>query len=121
MSGYVGRRLLAALVTVWIVATAGFLLVEIIPGDPARALAGPSASAESIARVREAYGFDDPLPVRYVTAMARMAQGDLGYSFSKAEPVHVRAAALAALDAPADRRWPSWSRCSSPSRWPSGW
>ena len=87
MSGYIGRRLLAAMVTVWIVATAGFLLVEMIPGDPARALAGPSASAESIARVREAYGFDDPLPVRYVTAMARMAQGDLGYSFSKAEPV----------------------------------
>ena len=61
--------------------------MEIIPGDPARALAGPSASAESIDRVRETYGFDDPLPVRYVAAMARMAQGDLGYSFSKAEPV----------------------------------
>ncbi len=87
MGWYIGRRLLAALVTVWIVATAGFLLVEIIPGDPARQLAGPSASAESLAAIREAYGFDDPLPVRYLDSLGRMARGDLGYSFAKAEPV----------------------------------
>jgi len=87
MAWYVARRLLAALVTVWIVATAGFLLVEIIPGDPTRQLAGPGASAATLASIREAYGFDDPLPVRYVDALARMAQGDLGYSFAKAEPV----------------------------------
>lgn len=87
MSWYIGRRLLAALVTVWIVATAGFLLVELIPGDPARQLAGPGASEASLAAIREAYGFDDPLPVRYVDALARMARGDLGYSFAKAEPV----------------------------------
>jgi peptide/nickel transport system permease protein len=87
MGWYIGRRLVAALVTVWIVATAGFLLVELIPGDPARSLAGPGASAATLASIREAYGFDDPLPVRYVDAMVRMAQGDLGYSFAKAEPV----------------------------------
>ena len=49
MGWYIGERLAAALVTVWIVATAGFLLVEIIPGDPARQLAGPGASAETLA------------------------------------------------------------------------
>jgi ABC-type dipeptide/oligopeptide/nickel transport system permease component len=87
MGWYIGRRLLAALVTVWIVATAGFLLVEVIPGDPARQLAGPGASAATLASIREAYGFDDPLPVRYVDALLRMAGGDLGYSFAKAEPV----------------------------------
>jgi peptide/nickel transport system permease protein len=74
-------------VTVWIVATAGFILVEIIPGDPARQLAGPGASAATLASIREAYGFDDPLPVRYVEWLARLVQGDLGYSFAKAEPV----------------------------------
>ena len=87
MGWYLVRRLLAALVTVWIVATAGFLLVEIIPGDPARQLAGPGASAESLAAIRAAYGFDDPLPVRYLESLQRMAQGDLGYSFARAEPV----------------------------------
>lgn len=87
MIALLARRLLAAVVTVWLVATAGFLLVEIIPGDPARSLAGPSASLETLERIRETYGFDDPLPIRYANAMLRMAQGDLGYSFAKAEPV----------------------------------
>lgn len=87
MAWYVGRRLLAALVTVWLVATAGFLLVELIPGDPARQLAGPGASEQTLATIRATYGFDDPLPVRYVDSLARMARGDLGYSFAKAEPV----------------------------------
>ena len=87
MAWYIGRRLLAALVTVWIVATAGFLLVEIIPGDPAAQLAGPGASAESVAAIREQYGFDEPLPARFVDTLVRLALGDLGYSFAKAEPV----------------------------------
>jgi peptide/nickel transport system permease protein len=87
MAWYIGKRLVAALVTVWIVATAGFLLVELIPGDPARQLAGPGASAETLASIRTAYGLDDPLPIRYLDAMLRMAQGDLGTSFAKAEPV----------------------------------
>ena len=73
MAWYVVRRLLAALVTVWIVATAGFLLVEIIPGDPTRQLAGPGASAATLASIREAYGFDDPLPVR---VRDRLGHGD---------------------------------------------
>lgn len=87
MSWYIGRRLLAALVTVWIVATAGFLLVELIPGDAARQLAGPGASEATLASIRAAYGFEDPLPVRYADAMVRMARGDLGYSFARGEPV----------------------------------
>ena len=87
MSRYIARRLLAALITVWIVATAGFLLVELIPGDPARSLAGPVATPETLANIRAAYGFDDPLPVRYLSTMARMAQGDLGFSFSRGDPV----------------------------------
>lgn len=87
MAWYIGRRLLAALVTVWIVATAGFLLIEIIPGDPASQLAGPGASEQTLTSIREAYGFDEPLPVRYLDTLVRMAQGDLGYSFAKAEPV----------------------------------
>jgi len=87
LAWYIARRLLAALITVWIVATAGFLLVELIPGDPARSLAGPTATRETIAEIRATYGFDDPLPVRYGEWLARVAQGDLGYSFAKSEAV----------------------------------
>ena len=80
-------RLVTAILTVWLVGTAGFLLLELIPGDPARSLAGPAASPQSIQSIREAYGFDDPFAVRYGGAMARLAQGDLGYSFARGEDV----------------------------------
>ena len=63
---YIVRRLLLALVTLWALATLGFLLVEAIPGDPARQLAGPTASAETVAAIRHAYGFDRPAWDRYV-------------------------------------------------------
>ncbi|MFM8944997.1 MAG: ABC transporter permease [Actinomycetota bacterium] len=87
MTRIVVRRLAAAIVTVWLVATAGFLLLELIPGDPARSLAGPSATKASIASIRAAYGFDQPFAVRYATAMSRLARGDLGFSFSRGEDV----------------------------------
>lgn len=87
MAHYLAGRIAAMLVTLWLVATAGFLLVELIPGDPARSLAGPSASVDSIERIRRAYGFDEPFPQRYVESMARMVTGDLGFSFSRSEEV----------------------------------
>ncbi len=87
MTRYLAGRLGSMVITLWLIATAGFILVELIPGDPARSLAGPSASATSLESIRQAYGFDDPLVVRYPAAMARLATGDLGYSFSRSEPV----------------------------------
>ena len=87
MSRLIARRLAAALLTVWLVGTAGFLLLELIPGDPARSLAGPSASTRSIEAIRASYGFDRPFLERYVGAMERLAGGDLGYSFARGEDV----------------------------------
>jgi ABC-type dipeptide/oligopeptide/nickel transport system permease component len=87
MSRYLVRRLLLALVTLWVLATLGFLLVEAIPGDPARQLAGPTASLQTIAEIRHAYGFDRPAWDRYVSTLERYAHLDLGFSFSRSEPV----------------------------------
>lgn len=87
MSRLIVRRLAAAVLTVWLVGTAGFLLLELIPGDPARSLAGPSASTRSIEAIRASYGFDRPFLERYVGAMERLAGGDLGYSFARGEDV----------------------------------
>ncbi|MGE5226616.1 MAG: ABC transporter permease [Planctomycetaceae bacterium] len=87
MSRYVVRRLLLALVTLWVLATLGFLLVEAIPGDPARQLAGPTASVQTVAEIRHAYGFDRPAWDRYVSTLERYAHFDLGFSFSRSEPV----------------------------------
>jgi len=85
VSRYIVRRLLLALVTLWALATLGFLLVEAIPGDPARQLAGPTASLETVEAIRHAYGFDKPAWDRYVATLERYGHFDLGYSFSRSE------------------------------------
>jgi peptide/nickel transport system permease protein len=85
VSRYVVRRLLFALVTLWALATLGFLLVEAIPGDPARQLAGPTASVQTVEAIRHAYGFDQPAWDRYVATLVRYTHFDLGYSFSRSE------------------------------------
>ena len=87
MIGYILRRLLATVVTLWLLATLGFFLVELIPGDPARQLAGPTASIATVERIRHAYGFDRPFLSRYAEAIDRYAHGDLGFSFSRSEEV----------------------------------
>jgi ABC-type dipeptide/oligopeptide/nickel transport system permease component len=87
VSRYIIRRLLLALVTLWALATLGFLLVEAIPGDPARQLAGPTASVQTVEAIRHAYGFDRPAVQRYVSSLVRYVHFDLGYSFSRSEPV----------------------------------
>jgi peptide/nickel transport system permease protein len=85
VSRYIVRRLVLALVTLWALATLGFLLVEAIPGDPARQLAGPTASVETVEAIRHAYGFDQPAWDRYVATLERYGHFDLGYSFSRSE------------------------------------
>jgi peptide/nickel transport system permease protein len=87
VSRYIARRLLFALVTLWALATLGFLLVEAIPGDPARQLAGPTASTQTVEAIRHAYGFDQPAWDRYIATLGRFSHLDLGYSFSRSENV----------------------------------
>jgi ABC-type dipeptide/oligopeptide/nickel transport system permease component len=87
VSRYIVRRLLLALVTLWALATLGFLLVEAIPGDPARQLAGPTASVQTVEAIRHAYGFDRPAWDRYVSTLERYTHLDFGYSFSRSEDV----------------------------------
>lgn len=64
-----------------------FSLVYLGPGDPIQAVMPDEASAEEIARVRAAYGFDKPLPVQYLLWLARAAQGDFGVSLQSGRPV----------------------------------
>ena len=64
-----------------------FAWVRSLPGDPARALLGQRATPEGIARVNEAYGFDQPLLTQYVTYVKALAQGDFGRSIKTGQPV----------------------------------
>ena len=81
------RRLLAAAVLVWAVASVTFALVHLAPGDAADLLAPPSASAADAAALRRELGLDRPLLEQYARWLGRLARGDLGESFAQRRPV----------------------------------
>ena len=64
-----------------------FVLVQLIPGDPARILLGPKATEEAIAAVRERFGLDATLIVQYGHFIANLMQGDMGRSVIYRAPV----------------------------------
>lgn len=64
-----------------------FLLLQLVPGDPARLLVGEKASLETIAAVRERYGLDLPLPLQFLAYATNLLQGDLGLSIRFQRPV----------------------------------
>jgi peptide/nickel transport system permease protein len=81
------RRFIGALGVIWGVATITFVMVFLMPGDAARMYAGPRAPEETVARIRELWGLNDPLPVQYVRYLERAIQGDLGNSTRDKRPV----------------------------------
>jgi len=81
------RRLIGALVLLWLVLTITFALVRAAPGDPATFLIPPSASAADALRLRAEMGLDRSLAVQYAHWLANLLRGNLGESFSLHEPV----------------------------------
>ena len=87
MLSYVVRRLLLALPTLLGVVTIVFVSVRMLPGDPARVVAGLQATPAELLQVRHQLGLDQPLPVQYVHYLAALARGDLGTSSVTNAPV----------------------------------
>ncbi len=87
MYQYIARRLILTIPVVLGVSIIVFAIIRMLPGDPARAMAGPQASPQYIESVRARYGLDQPIPVQYVTFMSRAVQGDLGVSVFSRRPV----------------------------------
>jgi peptide/nickel transport system permease protein len=83
MIRYVARRLMWGLVVLVSVGAVTFVLVYILPADPARAIAGPRASADAVARISHQLGLDQPLLVQLGAYVGRAIRGDLGHSFSQ--------------------------------------
>jgi peptide/nickel transport system permease protein len=81
------RRLALIVPTLFFVSVLIFGLQQLLPGDPALALAGEDANPQVIAYLRHKYHLDDPLPVRYALWIAGVAHGDLGESIRIKEPV----------------------------------
>ena len=81
MIGYVVRRVLRAVTTLLGTTLIIFVLVRVVPADPAVTIAGPKADPETLAMIRKDLGLDDPVMVQYGRYLAHLARGDLGRSY----------------------------------------
>lgn len=81
MGRYIGKRLLGVIGTMLVVSIVAFLFIHMIPGDPARMLAGEKASPEVVEKVRENMGLNDPYVVQYFRWIGGVVRGDFGESF----------------------------------------
>ncbi len=80
MLEFLSRRLFAALVTLLLASIVVFVIVEVLPGDPALVMLGTEARPDTLAALRHQYGFDQPLMVRYVLWIGGLLSGHLGTS-----------------------------------------
>ncbi len=87
MLGYVIRRFLFAIPIALGVSVVCFSLVYLAPGDPLQTVLPPDATADTIALVKHAYGFDRPIPVQYAIWLWHVLQGDFGRSIATQRPV----------------------------------
>jgi peptide/nickel transport system permease protein len=83
------RRAVSLAVVLVLVSMVTYLMVDLLPGDPATAVLGQGATPETIEIVRQDLSLDDPLPVRYGVWLGRAVQGDLGVSYRTGEVITV--------------------------------
>lgn len=86
MVGYLFRRLLLAIFVLWGVATVIFLIVRVVPADPALLIAGTDATAEQLDQLREQLGTNKPAIVQYGEFLVGILTGDLGDSYTLKVP-----------------------------------
>ncbi|MCZ7597341.1 MAG: ABC transporter permease [Gammaproteobacteria bacterium] len=89
MMSYPARRILAAVVTIFVTTIAVSMLIHLVPGDPVQIMYAQSqgTTPEQLEQVRRSLGLDRPLVEQYVMYMARVLQGDLGYTIRGEQPV----------------------------------
>ena len=87
MIAYILRRLLHLIPVVLLTSVLVFLLLHLVPGDPAETVAGPDATPDVIQAVRQKMGLDRPLPVQYGIWLGNVARFDLGASYISKMPV----------------------------------
>ena len=87
MIRYIGRRILATIPVMAVVAVVVFGLLHLSPGDPAAIIAGDQATTQEIEKVRAQLGLDRPLAVQFASWLGDLARGDLGRSIYDGQPV----------------------------------
>ena len=84
---YVFRRILQLIPTFFFILVVVFLLVRLLPGDPASAMLGDRALDADVTRIKHDLGLDQPLPIQFVYFVKQVATGDLGESIALKMPV----------------------------------
>ncbi|WP_424975697.1 ABC transporter permease [Dinoroseobacter sp. S124A] len=87
MAGYILKRLLSAIPVLFGISIIVFLIMAMIPGDPATAILGSFATPENVEKLNRDLGLDQGLVQRYVIWLTNMLQGDFGRSFALNRPV----------------------------------
>lgn len=81
------QRIGRLLISLWVLITAAFLMIHVIPGDPVRTAMGPTAAQEAVDARREMLGLDNPLAVQYLDYLRHTLTGDFGTSIISGLPV----------------------------------
>ena len=87
MSLYLIQRVAQTIPVLILASIIVFVFLRLVPGDPAVTLAGPDATPEIVAAVRQQIGLDRPLPLQYVMWLQNVLQGDLGRSYVNGLPI----------------------------------
>ena len=87
MLEFLARRVAISVVTLFVISLVVFIGVRLIPGDPARVLAGTEADEAGLEEIREKYGLKDPIPIQYGRWIGLALSGDLGESIRTREAV----------------------------------
>lgn len=87
MGRYFVKRVLGTIPMMFVVSILIFLFLHMIPGDPARQMAGKEATEQELVQIRQELGLNDPLPNQYINYMDDLFHGDLGTSYKTGLPV----------------------------------
>ncbi len=87
MTSYIIKRLIALIPVIIGVALVVFLIIHLIPGDPAQTMLGERATVEAIEQLRESMGLNEPLYIQFISFFKGLLSGDLGRSVMSNNPV----------------------------------
>ncbi|MGO2745309.1 ABC transporter permease [Microbacterium sp.] len=84
---FLGRRVASAILVLLVITVIVFVMTRVVPSDPAVVYAGPKAPPAELERIREKLGFNNPLPLQFLTYLGGLVTGDWGESLATKRPV----------------------------------
>jgi peptide/nickel transport system permease protein len=84
---YILKRIMLALITLWILSVIVFLAGQKLPGDPGRAILGPLAQESGVRQLDHKLGVDRPILTQYDDWITHLARGDMGTSYQYQKPI----------------------------------